>query len=301
MPYVNRKATVPYAFSGSSVSGGMSVEKGEVVLRKKPSEEWCHCIWDGEQGYVPSSYCKLERNSSPSSPKQQHTSPQLHSGASPSRCAVGASPHGCAAPTSEDATAHARASHFAEFLHGAQATACGLSPVALARGTGSPAAPVTPTHRSPLGRGARPEDASDDGDSGTLSERVGASMRRTSTASTRSAALTNAWLTGRVRGSASLQCAADVLASTTDFWLGSGGMDAGNDATGQIGGSFPLQQQQQLVWAASGNFGRSSRVPCGRGGGRPRGSTSVDAAVNLMMTAPLATLEARVRGCILAS
>ena len=126
-------------------------------------------------------------------------------------------------------------------------------------------------------------------------------MRRTSTASTRSAALTNAWLTGRVRGSASLQCAADVLASTTDFWLGSGGMDAGNDATGQIGGSFPLQQQQQLVWAASGNFGRSSRVPCGRGGGRPRGSTSVDAAVNLMMTAPLATREARVRGCILAS
>ena len=96
-------------------------------------------------------------------------------------------------------------------------------------------------------------------------------MRRTSTASTRSAALTNAWLTGRVRGSASLQCAADVLASTTDFWLGSGGMDAGNDATGQIGGSFPLQQQQQLVWAASGNFGRSSRVPRGRGGGAAQG------------------------------
>lgn len=283
------KATVRYSFSGSSVSGGLSVEKGEVVLCKKLSEEWCHCFRDREQGYVPSSYLALERNVSPSPNRSQKASPRRLNDTSPLRHAAGMGSHGRAAPSGEEVDVHARASQFAELLRGAQATARGLSPAALTRGAGSPAAPVTPTLGSPLGGGLKPESGGDvdaatpASRKSTDAEAAAGALRRSSTVSALSAALTDAWLTGRVRGGDSPQYAADVLASTTDLWLGAEGVDGGGEQPGGIVHLHPHQQQQQLVWTASGSVGRSRRLPRGQGGGA---SASVNAAVGLMMAGP---------------
>jgi len=155
-----------------------------------------------------------------------------------------------------------RANNFSQLVRGAQETAR-RSPGA-ASSSHLPKSPIkssTPSHRSPLAHDTSIlSKFTSSGKSEGASR--GSSTRRGSGIGALGAALTDAWLTGRVRGGDSPQYAANVLAADTSLWLGPDAADAEID-----GFDLPKPAQHvhqpQLVWtsvASHQGLGRGRRA-----------------------------------------